>query len=106
MPLNRRGIGLSHLAVPTGHSILGEIRISMTIVYVPVIFLQGFLTQCESRIIVTGKLNHEVDALHTIVVRVTDEHGLFAVQKFTVKILDINDSPHVSKPSYGSTQYQ
>ena len=58
--------------------------------------MQGVLTECDVRVLVNGVLNHEVDSLHTIVVRVTDEHGLFTVQRFNVKIIDVNDRPHVS----------
>ncbi|XP_065192577.1 cadherin-23-like [Sycon ciliatum] len=51
-------------------------------------------TVCSVRVLVAGILNHEVDALHTIIVRATDNHGLFKVQKFSVKIVDMNDAPH------------
>ena len=42
-----------------------------------------------------GVLNHEKDARHTIIVRATDEHGLFKVVRYDVNILDINDRPTV-----------
>ena len=50
---------------------------------------------------VNGVLNHEVDALHTIVVRVTDQHSLFKTARFSVKIVDVNDRPREIKFSGG-----
>ncbi|XP_065191306.1 protein dachsous-like isoform X1 [Sycon ciliatum] len=51
-------------------------------------------TVCSVRVLVSGILNHELDALHTIIVRATDNHGLFKVQKFSITIQDVNDIPH------------
>jgi hypothetical protein len=50
-------------------------------------------TKCTIRVLVNGTLNHEQDALHTIVVRVTDQHGLFKTSKIPVTVTDINDRP-------------
>ena len=50
-------------------------------------------TKCTVPVIVNGVLNHEVDALHAIVVRVTDEHKLFKTARYSIKIIDVNDRP-------------
>ena len=57
--------------------------------------VQAAETVCSIRVLVAGILNHELDALHTIIVRATDGHGLFKVHKFSVTIQDVNDIPHV-----------
>ncbi|XP_062505201.1 protocadherin Fat 4-like isoform X3 [Corticium candelabrum] len=50
-------------------------------------------TKCTVVVIVAGTLNHEQDALHTIVIRVTDQHGLFQTSKIPVTVVDVNDRP-------------
>ena len=42
---------------------------------------------------VSGALDSEENAKEDIIVRVTDNNGLFHTQLFTVRILDINDRP-------------
>ena len=51
---------------------------------------------CTAKIFVAGSLDHEAFSSHSIVVRTTDQHGLFHVQKFSITVVDVNDAPTVS----------
>ena len=44
---------------------------------------------------VNGPLNYEGQEKHYVDVRVSDNEGLFHVQRFNIRIMDINDIPHV-----------
>ena len=58
--------------------------------------LQGHHSLCQTQLLVSGALNFESVKTHDIIVRVTDQDNRFSVQKFTIKIVDVNDLPHVS----------
>ena len=50
-------------------------------------------TKCTIRLVLSKPLNYEINSVRFITVRVTDTHGLFRVQKFTINVLDCNDAP-------------
>lgn len=53
----------------------------------------GNQTRCTITLLLSKTLNYEVNSKRFITVRVTDNHGLFHVQKFTINVLDCNDAP-------------
>lgn len=55
--------------------------------------ISGVKTICSSVLRVSGGLNSEESANEDIIVRVTDNNGLFHTQLFSVRILDVNDQP-------------
>lgn len=61
---------------------------------------QGAKTQCESQLLVNGDLNHEQDATHTVVVRVTDQNGLFKTAKFQISVIDADEPPRVTNTAW------
>ena len=50
-------------------------------------------TKCAIKLLLSKPLNYEMNTERFISVRVTDTHGLFRVQKFTINVLDCNDAP-------------
>eukprot|EP00117_Sycon_ciliatum_P021146 scpid22649/ scgid18623/ Cadherin-related tumor suppressor; Protein fat len=56
--------------------------------------LTGHHSLCQTQLLVSGALNFESVKTHDIIVRVTDQDNRFSVQKFTIKIVDVNDLPH------------
>ena len=50
-------------------------------------------TKCTTKLLLSKPLNYEMNTQRLISVRVTDTHGLFRVQKFTINVLDCNDAP-------------
>ena len=53
----------------------------------------GNKTRCTITLLLSKTLNYEENSKRLITVRVTDNHGLFFVQKFTINVLDCNDAP-------------
>ncbi|XP_028399271.1 protocadherin Fat 4-like [Dendronephthya gigantea] len=50
-------------------------------------------TKCTVKLLLSKPLNYEINAVRSITVRVTDNHGLFTVERFDIKVLDSNDVP-------------
>ncbi|XP_028399274.1 protocadherin Fat 4-like [Dendronephthya gigantea] len=50
-------------------------------------------TRCTTGLLLSKPLNYELNAVRSITVRVTDNFGLFSVQKFVINVLDSNDAP-------------
>ena len=48
---------------------------------------------CKVSILLAKPVNYEVQGEHDITVRVSDQAGLYIMQKFTVTIIDVNDQP-------------
>lgn len=55
--------------------------------------ISGVKTRCSAYLYVNGALDYESMPRHSIIVRATDDHGLFHVREFTVTVLDQNDRP-------------
>ena len=55
--------------------------------------IPGFRSMCSRRLLVNGKLNYENKSSHTIIVRSTDNQGLFRVSDFNIRVTDVNDKP-------------
>ena len=55
--------------------------------------IPGVKTKCTTLLMVSGDLDYETSTTEDILVRVTDNSGLFHVKPFQVKILDANDRP-------------
>lgn len=55
--------------------------------------IPGVKTKCTALLKVSGDLDFETSATEDILVRVTDNSGLFHVQPLNVSILDVNDRP-------------
>ena len=53
----------------------------------------GVKTVCTALLQVSGELNYETSPSEDIVIRVTDDNGLFHARQLQVMILDVNDSP-------------
>ena len=53
----------------------------------------GNKTKCTVRLLLSKSLNYEINDVRSITVRVTDNLGLFTVQKFVINVLDSNDAP-------------
>jgi len=52
-----------------------------------------FKVHCKAVLIVAKPIDYESQSIHTIIVRVTDQGGLYRVQKFQIYIVDTNDAP-------------
>lgn len=59
--------------------------------------LQGINTRCFTALQVASHLNYETTDSHYVSIRAVDSLGLFAVRRFKVEIVDINDIPKVRK---------
>ena len=55
--------------------------------------IPGYNTKCTTVIRVSGFLDYEATAEHTITVRVIDARGLFSTQQFKIRVVDRNDRP-------------
>ena len=62
-------------------------------------------TKCSTLLKVSGDLDYEASATEDILVRVTDNNGLFHVRPYKVTILDINDRPSNISLAGGETGY-
>lgn len=53
----------------------------------------GTRSKCWIRLVLRKLVNFEKQSSHRIIIRTTDNHGLFHTQRFTVSIVDVNDRP-------------
>ena len=60
-------------------------------------------TSCIVDVLLAKSLNYEKFKLRYITVRVTDDHGLFKVQRFSINVTDCNDAPTDITLSGGSS---
>jgi len=65
----------------------------------------GVKSKCTVPLLVKGKLNYEKSKSEDILVKVTDPSGLSHTQKFTVKVLNMNDKPSDVALSGGDVGY-
>ncbi len=50
-------------------------------------------TVCSVSLVLNGQVNYEMQALYWIIVRSTDNEGLFHTERLSVEIIDQNDAP-------------
>ena len=50
-------------------------------------------TLCTTELLVSGDINNEDTSSLDIIVRVTDNKGLFRTEMFNVTVIDVNDPP-------------
>ena len=55
--------------------------------------MAGIRSECSIRLLLRKTVNYERQSLYQIIIRTTDDYGLFHVQNFKVDIIDKNDSP-------------
>ena len=67
--------------------------------------IPGVKTKCTTLLKVSGDLDYETSSTEDILVRVTDNSGLFHVQPFKVMILDVNDRPSNITLAGGGTAF-
>lgn len=67
--------------------------------------IPGVKTKCTAQLKVSGDLDYETSAAENILVRVTDNSGLFHVQPFKITILDVNDPPSNITLAGGDTAF-
>ena len=53
----------------------------------------GTRSKCWIRLVLRKSVNFEKQSSYRIIIRTTDNHGLFHTQRFTVDIIDMNDRP-------------
>ena len=68
-------------------------------------YIPGVKTKCTTLLKVSGDLDYETSSSEDILVRVTDDSGLFRVQPFKVTILDVNDRPKNITLAGGDTAF-
>ena len=68
-------------------------------------YIPGVKTKCTTLLKVSGDLDYETSSSEDILVRVTDDSGLFRVQPFKVTILDVNDRPKNITLTGGDTAF-
>ena len=68
-------------------------------------YIPGVKTKCTTPLKVSGDLDYETSSSEDILVRVTDDSGLFRVQPFKVTILDVNDRPKNITLAGGDTAF-
>ena len=68
-------------------------------------YIPGVKTKCTTLLKVSGDLDYETSSSEDILVRVTDDSGLFRVQPFEVTILDVNDRPKNVTLAGGDTAF-
>ena len=68
-------------------------------------YIPGVKTKCTTPLKVSGDLDYETSSIEDILVRVTDDSGLFRVQPFKVTILDVNDRPKNITLAGGDTAF-
>ena len=71
----------------------GEFSLSPSSLQCQSITHDGNQTRCTITLLLSKTLNYELNSKRFITVRVTDNHGLFYVQKFAINVLDCNDAP-------------
>ena len=50
-------------------------------------------TTCTEKLVVSGAINFEEASSEDVIIRVTDDKGLFHAQKFNITVIDVNDAP-------------
>ena len=68
-------------------------------------YIPGVKTKCTTLLKVSGDLDYETSSSEDILVRVTDDSGLFRVQPFKVTIIDVNDRPKNVTLAGGDTAF-
>ena len=53
----------------------------------------GARSMCSIKLLLSKNVNFEVQSVYNIIIRTIDMEGLFHVQQFTVKVVDVNDAP-------------